>query len=310
MGRKLASGGFGTVYRADLVDPELPEGRREVIVKKATEFGEAEVGKQGRFGAGMCWMLPQCLQVGLRRFWRCIVACCRRPQLPANPARLAAPHLYIFQAWMNERMMRCAPKSAAEFITAFSDGKGQMGDSTWLVWAYEGDDTLADLMTVRWLELQPGGAGWGGDGRGAAGCIMRKLQGARSRCPQQHTGASRAAARPISLLSYSQRFVFLPQAEEGVPLQPGAEPVWAGAEHPQGGVGEARSLEPASVVSSSRGWRLARRSAHGVWARLTHWLAAFPRAACVQGPERKAAILRVALQQLLECLQECHAVGE
>ena len=52
------------------------------------------------------------------------------------------------QAWMNERMMRWAPKSAAEFITAFSDGNAQFGDSTWLVWTYEGDYTLADLMVV------------------------------------------------------------------------------------------------------------------------------------------------------------------
>ncbi|PSC67135.1 Serine threonine-kinase chloroplastic [Micractinium conductrix] len=90
MGRKLASGGFGTVYKAELVVDE--EGtRREVIVKKATEFGEAE-------------------------------------------------------AWMNERMMRWAPKAVAEFVTAFSEGKGQLGDATWLVWAYEGDYTLADLM--------------------------------------------------------------------------------------------------------------------------------------------------------------------
>lgn len=28
-----------------------------------------------------------------------------------------------------------------------------------------------------------------------------------------------------------------------------------------------------------------------------------------KGPERKAAILRVALQQLLACLEKCHAVG-
>lgn len=51
---------------------------------------------------------------------------------------------------MNERMMRWAPQSAAEFITAFSDGKAEFGDPTWLVWAYEGDYTLADLMVVRW----------------------------------------------------------------------------------------------------------------------------------------------------------------
>ncbi|KAL4852866.1 Serine/threonine-protein kinase stt7 [Chlorella vulgaris] len=88
MGKKLATGGFGTVYKATLEE----DGRaKPVIVKKATEFGEAE-------------------------------------------------------AWMNERMMRVAPKAAAQFITAFSDGKGAVGDSTWLVWDYEGDFTLADLM--------------------------------------------------------------------------------------------------------------------------------------------------------------------
>jgi len=57
---------------------------------------------------------------------------------------------------MNERMMRWAPKSAAEFITAFSDGKGQLGDSTWLVWAYEGDYTLADLMQVQYASAGNG----------------------------------------------------------------------------------------------------------------------------------------------------------
>jgi len=49
-------------------------------------------------------------------------------------------------------MMRWAPKSAAEFITAFSDGNAQFGDSTWLVWTYEGDYTLADLMVVSRLQ--------------------------------------------------------------------------------------------------------------------------------------------------------------
>lgn len=42
MGKKLASGGFGTVYRGSLRDPE-GGATRDVIIKKAKEFGEAEV---------------------------------------------------------------------------------------------------------------------------------------------------------------------------------------------------------------------------------------------------------------------------
>lgn len=45
MGRKLATGGFGTVYKATLREDDQP---RPVIIKKATEFGEAEV----RVGGG------------------------------------------------------------------------------------------------------------------------------------------------------------------------------------------------------------------------------------------------------------------
>jgi len=40
VGRKIAAGGFGTVYQADLV---TGESEKSVFVKRATEFGEAEV---------------------------------------------------------------------------------------------------------------------------------------------------------------------------------------------------------------------------------------------------------------------------
>ena len=52
------------------------------------------------------------------------------------------------EAWMNERMMRAAPQAVAQYVTAFSDGAGRVGDSTWLVWRYEGDYTLAEMMQV------------------------------------------------------------------------------------------------------------------------------------------------------------------
>jgi serine/threonine protein kinase len=42
VGRRLAVGGFGTVYRGELADPESGAAR-PVIAKRATEFGEAEV---------------------------------------------------------------------------------------------------------------------------------------------------------------------------------------------------------------------------------------------------------------------------
>ncbi|KAF5828503.1 hypothetical protein DUNSADRAFT_17500 [Dunaliella salina] len=98
LGRKMATGGFGTVFFGDLrkEDGSLVP----VVVKKAKEFGQAE-------------------------------------------------------AWMNERMMRFSEKSVAEFITAFDGGTtgpqkkkkdSPLDDDVWLVWKYEGDNTLSDLI--------------------------------------------------------------------------------------------------------------------------------------------------------------------
>lgn len=42
MGRKIATGGFGEVYRASLIDPDSGD-QTECILKRAKEFGEAEV---------------------------------------------------------------------------------------------------------------------------------------------------------------------------------------------------------------------------------------------------------------------------
>lgn len=50
------------------------------------------------------------------------------------------------EVWMNERLMRVAPSYFAEFITAFEEDSGRLDDPLWLVWAYEGDNTLSDLM--------------------------------------------------------------------------------------------------------------------------------------------------------------------
>eukprot|EP01023_Acetabularia_acetabulum_P009110 TRINITY_DN14028_c0_g1_i1.p1 TRINITY_DN14028_c0_g1~~TRINITY_DN14028_c0_g1_i1.p1 ORF type:complete len:585 (-),score=71.46 TRINITY_DN14028_c0_g1_i1:332-2086(-) len=93
MGKKLATGGFGTVYKGTLTEDDGEE--RQVIVKKANEFGEAEV-------------------------------------------------------WMNERLSRACPHTCAQFLT-FDDTpvQGSKTSPLWLVWLYEGDFTLFDLMTKR-----------------------------------------------------------------------------------------------------------------------------------------------------------------
>jgi serine/threonine protein kinase len=93
LGKKLASGGFGTVFRGELLDV-FPEKELPVVVKKAKEFGVPEV-------------------------------------------------------WMNERIMRIAPKSFAEFLYAFEEECAKGPDLLWLVWRYEGDFTLFDLLQKR-----------------------------------------------------------------------------------------------------------------------------------------------------------------
>ena len=54
------------------------------------------------------------------------------------------------EVWMNERLMRAAPAGFAEFVTAFEESlpSGKPGP-LWLLWRYEGDFTLGELMKVR-----------------------------------------------------------------------------------------------------------------------------------------------------------------
>jgi len=92
LGRKLAAGGFGVVYKGEL--KEANGERTDVVVKKAQEFGEAEV-------------------------------------------------------WMNERLMRSPGRSCAEFIAAFEQKEKSGTDPLWIIWKYEGDYTLWDLMQKR-----------------------------------------------------------------------------------------------------------------------------------------------------------------
>ena len=61
------------------------------------------------------------------------------------------------EVWMNERLMRSAPNGFASFVTAFEEapavqssrGAAPKAGPLWLVWRYEGEFNLADLMKVR-----------------------------------------------------------------------------------------------------------------------------------------------------------------
>ncbi|KAL2613282.1 hypothetical protein R1flu_024974 [Riccia fluitans] len=51
------------------------------------------------------------------------------------------------EVWMNERVRRACASSCADFIHGFRESKSKgKGEEFWLVWRYEGDATLDDLM--------------------------------------------------------------------------------------------------------------------------------------------------------------------
>jgi hypothetical protein len=57
------------------------------------------------------------------------------------------------EVWMNERIMRIGGKHCAEFITAFDESSpstseriSPLDNAIWLVWKYEGDNTLYNLL--------------------------------------------------------------------------------------------------------------------------------------------------------------------
>lgn len=54
------------------------------------------------------------------------------------------------EVWMNERVRRACPKACADYIYGFLEKSSKSkGEEYWLVWRYEGDATLADLMTSK-----------------------------------------------------------------------------------------------------------------------------------------------------------------
>ncbi|TYG41740.1 hypothetical protein ES288_D12G199700v1 [Gossypium darwinii] len=50
------------------------------------------------------------------------------------------------EIWMNERVRRACANSCADFLYGFLEGSLKKGEEYWLVWRYEGEATLSDLM--------------------------------------------------------------------------------------------------------------------------------------------------------------------
>ncbi|KAI3817164.1 hypothetical protein L1987_10953 [Smallanthus sonchifolius] len=50
------------------------------------------------------------------------------------------------EIWMNERVRRACANSCADFVYGFLESSSKKGAEYWLIWRFEGESTLADLM--------------------------------------------------------------------------------------------------------------------------------------------------------------------
>ncbi|GMY18295.1 serine/threonine-protein kinase STN7, chloroplastic isoform X1 [Fagus crenata] len=50
------------------------------------------------------------------------------------------------EIWMNERVRRACANSCADFVYGFLETSSKKGAEYWLLWRFEGEDTLSDLM--------------------------------------------------------------------------------------------------------------------------------------------------------------------
>ncbi|CAA2994406.1 serine threonine- kinase STN7, chloroplastic [Olea europaea subsp. europaea] len=50
------------------------------------------------------------------------------------------------EVWMNERVRRACANSCADFLYGFLESSSKRGAEYWLIWRYQGEATLADLL--------------------------------------------------------------------------------------------------------------------------------------------------------------------
>lgn len=77
-----------------------------------------------------------------------------RVSLAKKPGKKESDNLVLKKAteygaveiWMNERVRRACANSCADFVYGFLESSSKKGGEYWLIWRFEGESTLADLM--------------------------------------------------------------------------------------------------------------------------------------------------------------------
>ncbi|MCE3049546.1 hypothetical protein HAX54_045134 [Datura stramonium] len=64
------------------------------------------------------------------------------------------------EIWMNERVRRACANSCADFLYGFLESSSKKGAEYWLLWRFEGEATLADLMQSREFPYNVGATGF------------------------------------------------------------------------------------------------------------------------------------------------------
>jgi hypothetical protein len=125
VGRKLAQGGFGTVFLG---------------TAGATIPGKIRKGQVGYRKHGM--YIWDTLQLPVQ-FAAWLFACVQKIIIKK------ATEFGEAEVWMNERLNRAAPDSCATFLTAFPDGPPRVGTPLALVFKFEGSGNLFDALQAR-----------------------------------------------------------------------------------------------------------------------------------------------------------------
>ncbi|CAI9786889.1 unnamed protein product [Fraxinus pennsylvanica] len=70
----------------------------------------------------------------------------KKPSKDGDVVLKRATEYGAVEIWMNERVRRACANSCADFLYGFLESSSKKGAEYWLIWRYEGEATLADLL--------------------------------------------------------------------------------------------------------------------------------------------------------------------